>query len=108
MKLLHHDFKHGLSNRSIRIIQSILEPYQDIIEEVKVFGSRANDNYKEYSDLDLVIFGNLNEKDEDRLWTLFSESSLAIKVDVKIYQNITYKALKDHIDQNAKTLLTKP
>lgn len=102
MKLLQVNFNHGLSERSLEILQSILSAYP--ITEVKVFGSRATGNYKEYSDLDLIIHGDLKPSDEDRLWTLFSEASLPIKVDVKLYNEIKYKLLKEHIDKEAKLL----
>ena len=99
--------KHGLTLRQIGIIKEILAPYSSRITRVDLFGSRAVGNYDEHSDIDMVLHGNVDEKTIDRLWTLFHESSLPYKVDVKHYESIKYSPLKRHIDKVCLTLLRR-
>ncbi len=98
--------QHGLTSPHLQIIKEILKPFAEHIERVALFGSRAQETHKPYSDIDLVLYGNLDEADADRLWTLFQESPLPFKVDVKVYHLMTYPPLKDHIDRVAQTLFT--
>ncbi len=100
------NFQHGLSEKELQIILYIVSAYKQKINRVGVFGSRANGQYKEYSDIDLVLYGDINQLDIDRLNTLFDESSLGIRVDVKGYETISYLPLKRNIDENVKILFT--
>ena len=49
--------KYGLKTDEIHLIKELLRKYFGDISDVKVviFGSRAKDNYKPYSDIDLAI-----------------------------------------------------
>ena len=51
----------GLSEKTIEIIKKLLSNYPQI-KEVKIFGSRAKGNYKPSSDIDLALFGNIDDK----------------------------------------------
>lgn len=44
------------------------------------------------------MFGDLEQRQIDRLWTLFEESALPMRVDVVAYDLIEAPALKAHID----------
>ena len=101
------DLDHGLSKRHLETIKRILAPYSSRITRVALFGSRATGNYRSNSDVDLVLYGDLEEEWVDRLWTLFSESSLPFSVDVKSYELIEYRPLKEHIDRVGKLLFTQ-
>ena len=96
---------HGLSNDQLRVIKETLERFAPAVESVSVFGSRATGTYKSYSDIDLVLYGNLDEETIDRLRTCFSESHLPYKVDIAAYNLVKYPPLKEHIDRVAKPLL---
>ena len=50
---------HGLSNRELNIILKALTPFNASIESACIFGSRARGQFKPFSDIDLVLFGNL-------------------------------------------------
>ena len=77
------------------------------IEKVSLLGSKATGTYKSYSDIDLELYGNIDEAKADRLWTCFSESLLPYKVDIYIYRHINYPPLKRRIDQQGQILFTK-
>ena len=96
--------EHGLTQEHLETIRGILAPYAGRISKVALFGSRATGNYRHNSDIDLVLYGDLEERVVDRLWTLFSESNLPFPVDVKSYQLIRYRPLKGHIDRVGKVL----
>ena len=90
--------EHGLSESQLEIIRSLLAPFAKKIERVGLFGSRANGRYRPNSDIDLVIYGVLDEKTVDRLFTRLNESNLPMKVDVYARHLIDYPPLCDHID----------
>ena len=84
---------HGLSDAELTTIKAILAGYRRKIDKACLFGSRACGQYKAYSDIDLVLYGNLQEREVDRIYTLFDDSSLGL--------------LKRHIDAMAKVLFTR-
>lgn len=91
---------HGLSKSQLHIIKNILSLYSNKIDFVGLFGSRAVGNYKANSDIDIVIYGSIEEKIANRIYTLFKNSNLPFKVDLQAYDLIEYLPLKNHIDQN--------
>jgi len=100
-------FTHGLSAEQLGILKTVLAPYADQITRVDLFGSRALGVYQSYSDIDLVLHGPVDEKTVDRLWTLFWESNLSLKVDVKAYELVQYLPLKAHMDEASQVLFTQ-
>ncbi len=97
---------HGLSTKQLNTLRSILLPFSEKIDRVGLFGSRATGLYRPNSDIDLVIYGSLDEKTMDRIFTLLNDSNLPIKIDLQVYDLITYLPLKDHIDNNMLLLFT--
>lgn len=86
---------------------NILLPFSDKIDRVGLFGSRSNGLYRANSDIDLVIYGNLDEKTMNRIFTLLNDSNLPIRVDLQVYNLIDYPPLKHHIDANVKFLFDR-
>lgn len=101
------DIDHGLTEQQLKIIRRILAQFVDKIDRVDLFGSRAQGKHRPNSDIDLVLQGNIDEKTTDRIWTLFSESSLALRVDVLVYDRIKKPALKNHINLVSFPLFTQ-
>jgi len=97
---------HGLNKEQLNIIKEILRPYAQDIEKVGLFGSRATGKYRPNSDIDMVLYGDIDEKTLDHIWTLFEESLLPVKLDVAAYNLIDYPPLKAHIDEVMKVLFT--
>ncbi len=100
-----HD--HGLSQNQLDMIRDVLAPYAPKIDKVGLFGSRATGTYRENSDIDMVIYGDLGQAEIDRIGTLFDASALAVPVDVQGYHLIAYPPLKDHIDAVMRTLFSR-
>ena len=63
--------KFGLTEKQIAILKKIFVDNKINLAKIKIFGSRATETYKENSDIDLVVFGDILEKKIDRLWTIF-------------------------------------
>ena len=76
----------GLNESSINEIQKILRQGLNAKShfKVSVFGSRAKNTYKKYSDLDLWIdcVPELSSKEISDLHQLFEDSNLAINIDI--------------------------
>ena len=79
---------------------NVLLPFSDQIDRVGLFGSRSTGLYRPNSDIDLVVYGSIDEKTMDRMFTLLNDSNLPIKIDLQVYDLIEYSPLKDHIDAN--------
>lgn len=90
---------HGLSEPYLKTIRTILSQCKSQIEKAAIFGSRATGNYKEYSDIDIVLYGDINQSSVNNLLTLFEDSSLPYKVDIIAYNLINNEKLKLHIDK---------
>jgi predicted nucleotidyltransferase len=93
-----------ISEREKDVLAGVLSPYANQIERVGVFGSRATGTAKPISDIDLVIYGDIDAMTERRLWTLFQESNLPMPVDVVVYARVKYQPLKAHIDAVARVI----
>jgi predicted nucleotidyltransferase len=98
---------HGLTPAQLSRIKEILAHFAVHLDWVALFGSRASGAYRPSSDIDLVLYGPIDEKNVDRLHTLFMESTLPLKVDIVSYQNLNHAPLKRHIDQTGVTLFKK-
>ena len=98
---------HGLTPAQLDRIKKILAPFAERIDQVVLFGSRASGTFRPSSDIDLALYGPIEEKDVDRLHTLFMESDLPVRVDVVKYQAINSVVLKQHIDQAGVNLFEK-
>jgi len=89
------------------LLAQVLAQFADRIGSVAVFGSRASGTAEPCSDIDLVVYGDLDAAAEARLSALFEESDLAVTVDVVTYNNISHEGLRRHIDKAAVELFTQ-
>ena len=98
--------KFGLDKETLNTIEDAVKPFPDI-EEVIVYGSRAMDNFKPYSDIDIALKGkNLTERSVSALHTFLNHAApgFPYKVDVLNYHELTNAELKKHIDEYGKIL----
>jgi len=66
-----------------------------------IFGSRAKGDYKPWSDVDIVLYGNLNFYDVERVVSDLEELPLVYKFDVVAYQLVKNPEFRRHIDRIA-------
>ncbi|MCQ8212161.1 HI0074 family nucleotidyltransferase substrate-binding subunit [Cetobacterium somerae] len=90
---------YGLSETDFFQIIDILKKYKEKIKWVKIFGSRAREDYKKTSDIDLAINFRveniLNFVKED-----FYESNLKYTVDIIEYNDKIGENIKKNIDKD--------
>lgn len=96
-----------ISLRERQIVADVLRPYAPFIETVGIFGSRATGKARASSDIDMVLYGSLDDRQIQRIWTLFDNSPLAVTVDVLAYDAIAHAPLRRHIDSVMKPLFAK-
>ena len=95
----------GLKPETRAIIIKEISSFKEISQAV-VFGSRAKENYKKGSDIDIAIKGHgITEDTVVRLSVkLNQEAPIPYFVDVVHYEGITNRELVDHIDKVGKIL----
>jgi predicted nucleotidyltransferase len=92
--------KFGLKEKDLETINAFFKK-QSVIESACIFGSRAKGNFKNGSDVDIALKGdllNFEVINQISYW-LNEESSMPYKFDVLNYHTLTNGALKEHIDR---------
>ena len=72
----------GLNEKDLEEVKCILKSNLPPSASVWVFGSRARGDHKKFSDLDILVSGEVEMKIWACLIGMFEESSLPIKVDL--------------------------
>jgi predicted nucleotidyltransferase len=94
--------KFGLNTNTIESISSVLSKYSKI-EQVIVYGSRAKGNYREGSDIDIVLIApTLTTKDLLKIENELEELMLPYKIDLSLFHQIENPDLIDHIKRMGK------
>jgi len=89
--------QYGLKKETIEKVNRIFAQY-DKVEEVILYGSRAKDNYKPGSDIDLTLKGKeLNLKLLNKISLELDDLLLPYTFDLSIYHHIKQPDLIDHI-----------
>jgi len=99
--------KYGLNEDTIKTINRVFEN-NSVVDKVVLYGSRAKGNYKNGSDVDLTLFGNM--LDFNTLLKISSEIDdlpLPYKFDISIFNSITNKDLIEHIARVGKVFYSK-
>ena len=68
------------------------------LKEVRLFGSRATDKAKAYSDIDLATLGIVDDSRIGRLALDLEDLDIPQTCDLKAYESINSALLKQHID----------
>ena len=69
-----------------------------------IFGSRAKGDYKPYSDVNIVLYGDLNPSDVERVVCDLEELPLVYKFDVVAYGLVKNTELRQHIERVAVSI----
>ena len=77
------------------------------ISQVVLFGSRAKGDYRKGSDIDLSLKGAVSFNDLLTIETEIDDLLLPEMVDMNRYDDITNKALKEHINRVGKVIYEK-
>ena len=98
----------GITSKSYNIIINTLINFPEV-EKTVIFGSRAMENYKKGSDIDIAILGNnVTTETALNLSAILNEKTLIpYYFDIVCYKSLTNNDLKKHIDKYGKVLYTK-
>ena len=99
--------KFGLKENIIENINKIFSAFPEV-EEVILYGSRAKGNYKNGSDIDLVLKGEkINHSLVNKIDLKLDDLLLPYTFDLAVYSRINNADLLDHIHRVGKTIYKK-
>ncbi|MDR0958532.1 MAG: nucleotidyltransferase domain-containing protein [Clostridiales bacterium] len=93
----------GLSKMILDEICKTLESFPFVVRAA-IFGSRAKGNFRKYSDIDIVLFGNIDRFDAENVRSALENLDTIYYFDVVSYDTITNSALREAIAKNAKLI----
>lgn len=89
----------GLKDYVIEDIKKVLSKYE-CLEKAAIFGSRAREDYKKTSDIDIAIYAkDITSTTVNMIRNDFDELDIIYKIDVIDYYRISKQALKENIDK---------
>ena len=74
------------------------------ITTVKLFGSRAKGTHAPNSDVDLALWGDVDSLRAERIAAELDELPTPYKYDVKAFDQIALRPLRDHIERVGVTI----
>lgn len=89
--------KYGLTDVSYQKIKNVINKYQNY--EFIVFGSRARGDYKNGSDLDIAIKGEMDDKKQYEILNSFDLLDIPYMIDIIFVNKINKKELIDSIEK---------
>ena len=94
----------GLSINTLKALAETLKKFENEIENVIIFGSRAIGNFKRGSDVDIALKGKQLDFDKIlKIRTILNQKILSpYKFDIVHYDKINNEQLKQHIDRFGK------
>lgn len=92
---------YGLNDKVINILLNYFKQV-DQIEKVIIFGSRAYGNYKNNSNIDFALIGDINNYLLYKIADDLNNLPLIYKFDVLNYTSITDEKLLEQIDMKGK------
>jgi predicted nucleotidyltransferase len=96
----------GLKEHHIEALNTCFAKYPQI-EKVLIYGSRAIGTYKNGSDIDLTIIGEMNPNALTSILVEIDDLMLPYKIDLSIFTELHNTALIDHIERHGKVFYEK-
>ena len=91
--------KFGLDQKTYLAIKTVLSAFPGV-ERVVIYGSRAKGNYRNGSDIDIVLIApKLKLTDLSKLEEQIDELMLPYRFDLSLYHHIDNPSLIDHIQR---------
>lgn len=91
--------KYGLSKETYNKIKNIVKKYNEY--EFKLFGSRARGDYKENSDIDIVVINCLDLKDKFNIKNEIDLLDIPYTIDLVFIEDIVKQEFLDSIKKEA-------
>lgn len=96
----------GLPESAIKKLSQIFEKYPSV-EKVIIYGSRAKGNFKNGSDIDLTMVGDISHKELLQISIEIDDLLLPYQVDLSIFSTLENDDLKEHIGRVGKDFYVK-
>ncbi len=96
----------GLDARARALLDGVLERYPNI-REARVFSSRALDTHRPESDIDLALYGDVDDALAARVAGELDELPLPYQFDVRAYPAVRHAGLREHIDRVGRTIFAR-
>lgn len=97
----------GLDERTRSLLGSVLERHPSILE-ARVFGSRALGTHRPESDIDLALYGDVDDALAARVAGELDELPLPYQLDVRAYCCVRHEGLRAHIDRVGRAIFVRP
>lgn len=83
----------------LHVLNQLVRVFQQFpaIKSVQLFGSRALGNYKEGSDIDLALDGDISFKLSNQIMIAIDELLLPYEVDLVVLRDVENQQLLDHV-----------
>ena len=91
----------GLPDKTINMINEIFAEYSGI-EKALIYGSRARGDYRNGSDIDLALIGDVSFKEKTHISGLIYDLPIPYKCDLSIFKDIKNENLTEHIERVGK------
>jgi predicted nucleotidyltransferase len=93
----------GLSDQALALIRSVLARHPEV-KAARLFGSRALGTARPESDIDLALWGDIDDRLLSRILAELDALPLPYQFDVLRYERIEHPPLKEHIDRFGRDL----
>jgi predicted nucleotidyltransferase len=98
--------RFGLNETAIARICGVLSRHPEV-DSAKVFGSRALGRHRPESDIDIALWGVIDDVQVGRIIGELDDLPLPQRFDVTDYARLRHEGLKRHIDECGVPLYTK-
>jgi len=98
--------KFGLNKTVINKIREVLVVFP-AVEEAIIYGSRAIGTFREGSDIDLTLIGDLSSQDLLQIQVELDDKMLPYTFDISLYHQLSNLKLLEHINRAGKSLYSK-
>lgn len=105
-KVKHIESNTGLLPNEIQQLKGIFAEYPQI-EQVVLYGSRAKGNFRNNSDIDLTIKGDVSIKTLFEIENELDDLLLPYKIDLSIFNTIDNQDLIEHINRVGQVFYEK-
>lgn len=95
------EYNFGLKQSVVHKMNCVFSCFPQI-EKAIIYGSRAKGNYRNGSDIDITLFGDITFQQLNRISSQLDDLLLPYFIDLSIYKDIDNVELIDHINSVGK------
>lgn len=88
--------RYGLPETCLKALQNIFSKFASV-KEVILYGSRAKGTFREFSDIDITLVGDIKPFDYYLILQQIDDLLLPYNVDLSIFNRLKNESLKSHI-----------